>query len=231
MPPSDEIRKLTWIVIPAYNEASVIGTVVEEVCSTYPNVVVVDDGSSDGTGIEAFGAGASLVTHAINLGQGAALKTGIHYVLQRDAKYIVTFDADGQHSIDDVDTMFDVMSTKGCDVVLGSRFCGTTENLPVMRRFVLWLAILFTRRSTGLNLTDTHNGLRLLTVDAARRIGLHQNGMAHASELLEQIARHKISYSEAPVNIRYTDYSLQKGQKLSNSIGILLDLIVRRFVK
>jgi polyprenyl-phospho-N-acetylgalactosaminyl synthase len=231
MPPCADTRRLTWIVIPAYNEASVIGSVVADVCSAYPNVVVIDDGSSDDTGIEALKAGASLVTHAINLGQGAALKTGIHYVLQRDAKYIVTFDADGQHSIDDVDTMFDVMNTKGCDVVLGSRFCGTTENLPRMRRLVLWLAIMFTRRSTGLNLTDTHNGLRLLSVDAAKRIGLQQNGMAHASELLEQIARHDISYSEAPVNIRYTDYSLQKGQKLSNSIGILLDLIVRRFVK
>lgn len=228
---SADARKLTWIVIPAYNEASIIGSVVAEVCSTYPNVVVIDDGSADDTGLEALKAGASLVTHAINLGQGAALKTGIHYVLQRDARYIVTFDADGQHSIDDVANMFDVMRTKGCDVVLGSRFCGSTENLPRMRRLVLGLAILFTRRSTGLDLTDTHNGLRLLSVEAARRIELHQNGMAHASELLEQIARHGLSYSEAPVNIRYTDYSLQKGQKLSNSIGILMDLIVRRFVK
>lgn len=231
MPPSDETRRLAWIVIPAYNEASVIGSVVAEVCSTYPNVVVIDDGSKDDTGIEASKAGAALVTHAINLGQGAALKTGIQYVLQRDAKYIVTFDADGQHSIDDVDNMFDVMSTKGCDVVLGSRFHGTTENLPRMRRFILGLAIRFTRYSTGLNLTDTHNGLRLISVEAAGRIELHQNGMAHASELLEQIAKHKISFSEAPVHIRYTDYSLQKGQKLSNSVGILMDLIVQRFVK
>jgi polyprenyl-phospho-N-acetylgalactosaminyl synthase len=231
MPICDDTRKLTWIVIPAYNESSVIGSVVAEVCSTFPNVVVVDDGSKDDTGIKALQAGASLVTHAINLGQGAALKTGIHFVLQRDARYIVTFDADGQHSINDVNTMFDVMFTRGCDVVLGSRFCGTTENLPGMRRFILRLAILFTRLSTGLNLTDTHNGLRLMSIEAVKRIELHQNGMAHASELLEQIAKNHISYCEAPVNIRYTDYSLQKGQKLTNSIGILMDLFVQRFVK
>lgn len=231
MPACTDTRKHTWIVIPAYNEESVIGSVVADIRPHFPNVVVVDDGSTDGTGEQAYSAGASLLTHPINLGQGAALKTGIQYALQQGAKYIVTFDADGQHSIADVDTMFDVMRANNCDAVLGSRFCGTTVNLPTMRRMVLRLAVVFTRLSTGLNLTDTHNGLRLLSADAARRIELYQNGMAHASEILEQIARHRISFSEAPVSIRYTDYSLQKGQKLSNSITILLDLFIRRIVK
>jgi polyprenyl-phospho-N-acetylgalactosaminyl synthase len=231
MSPGGEIRQRTWFVIAAYNEESVIRSVVLGIRSKYPNVIVVDDGSTDRTGVEAIDAGAILVTHPINLGQGAALQTGITFALRRQAQYIVTFDADGQHSVDDVDSMLDAMAAQNCDVVLGSRFCGTTENLPRMRLFILKAAILFTRLSTGLKLTDTHNGLRVIKAEAARRINLHQNGMAHASEFLEQIARLHMSYIEVPVTIRYTEYSLRKGQKLSNSLNILMDLFVERFTK
>lgn len=229
MTPSDEIRTQTWFVIAAYNEESVIRDVVTEVRAIYPNVIVVDDGSQDATGIEALEAGARLVTHPLNLGQGAALQTGITFALKNEASFIVTFDADGQHSVDDVGSMLALMHTKNCDVVLGSRFVGATENLPQMRQLFLKAAIVFTRLSTGLKLTDTHNGLRVLRADAARRIKLHQNGMAHASEFLEQIAQLEISFVEAPVNIRYTEYSLKKGQKLSNSVNIVMDLVIERF--
>ncbi len=231
MPPCDEIRGQTWFVIAAYNEESVIRSVVTEVRSRYANVIVVDDGSTDGTGSEAIDAGAILVAHAVNLGQGAALQTGIIFALRRHAKYIVTFDADGQHSVKDVDSMLDVLNTVNCDVVLGSRFYGTTENLPRLRWFTLKAAILFTRLSTGLRLTDTHNGLRVMQAEAAKRIQLHQNGMAHASEFLEQIAELNLSYTEVAVTIRYTEYSLKKGQKFSNSLNILMDLLIERFTK
>lgn len=231
MTPSDDTRGQTWFVIAAYNEASIIGSVIKEIRSKYANVIVVDDGSTDSTSIEAVSAGAIVVTHPINLGQGAALQTGITFALWYQAKYIVTFDADGQHRVEDVDAMLDVIKTENCDVVLGSRFYGTTENLPIVRHFVLKAAVLFTRLSTGLQLTDTHNGLRVITAQAAERIKLHQNGMAHASELLEQIAKLDMSYREVAVNIRYTEYSLSKGQKLSNSLNILMDLIVEKFTR
>jgi glycosyltransferase involved in cell wall biosynthesis len=231
MLPIEEMRQGTWFVIAAYNEEPVIRSVVSGVRSKFPNVIVVDDGSSEGTGREAADVGALLITHPINLGQGAALQTGITYALHRNAKYIVTFDADGQHSVEDVDSMLDVMDTGNWDVVLGSRFCGTTENLPRIRRWILKAAIAFTRVSTGLKLSDTHNGLRLLKAEAARCIHLHQNGMAHASEFLEQIAEHHLSYTEVPVHIRYTEYSLRKGQKLSNSLNILMDLFIARLTR
>jgi glycosyltransferase involved in cell wall biosynthesis len=231
MSPCDEIRQRTWFVIAAYNEESVIRSVVMGVRAKYPNVIVVDDGSADATGVEAIDAGALLVTHPINLGQGAALQTGITFALKRNAKYIVTFDADGQHSVEDVEAMLDVITTKNCDVVLGSRFCGTTENLPRMKLLTLKAAIYFTRVTTGLKLTDTHNGLRVLSAEAARRIKLQQNGMAHASEFLEQVAKLGLNYIEAPVHIRYTEYSIRKGQKLSNSLNILMDLVIARFSK
>lgn len=231
MPPSDEDRQRTWFVIAAYNEESVIRSVVTEVRSKYKNVVVVDDGSTDDTASEAEVAGAIIVAHPVNLGQGAAIQTGLAFTLRRDAKYIVTFDADGQHNVEDVDVMLDAMERAQCDVVLGSRFCGTAENIPLLRLLTLKAAISFTRTTTGLQLTDTHNGLRVLKAESAKRINLQQNGMAHASEFLEQIAHYGMSYVEVPVNIRYTEYSLQKGQRFSNSLNILMDLVIERFIK
>lgn len=231
MPPDSDTTRRTWFVIAAYNEESVIRKVVADVRAVYPNVVVVDDGSEDNSGAEALSAGARLVTHPINLGQGAALQTGITYALRNDAGFIVTFDADGQHRVDDVSAMLDLLQSKNCDVVLGSRFVGTTENIPTMRRLFLKAAILFTRVSTGLKLTDTHNGLRVFRAEAAGKIRLQQNGMAHASEILEQISQLEMTYVEAPVNVRYTEYSLRKGQKTSNSLNILIDLIMERFTR
>ena len=227
----EEIRQGTWLVIAAYNEASVIHSVVAEAHSKYPNVIVIDDGSTDETGAEAVKGGAILITHPINLGQGAALKTGITFALRQNAEFIVTFDADGQHNIEDVDSMLEAVDTGNYDVALGSRFCGTSKNLPRVRFLILKAAVLFTRISTGLKLTDTHNGLRVIRAEAARRIKLQQNGMAHASEILEQIAKLNLSYIEVPVTIRYTDYSLRKGQKLSNSVNILMDLVIERFIR
>lgn len=231
MPFTSDSRRHVWFVVPAYNEGSVIRSVVAEILTRFENVVVVDDGSHDVTGREAADAGATVVTHAVNLGQGAALQTGITYALRRDAQFIVTFDADGQHSLGDVDTMLELLVSRHCDVVLGSRFLGSTENLPFLRSYVLKLAVVFTRLSSGLKLTDTHNGLRVFTSEAARRIQLHQDGMAHASEILKQIATLKLKYVEAPIHIRYTEYSLLKGQKLSNAFRILMDLFVARMSK
>ena len=231
MPPDSIVREQAWFVIPAYNEAAVIQSVVAQVRSCYPNVVVVDDGSSDDTAREATRAGAIVVTHPINLGQGAALQTGMDFALRQQAGYIVTFDADGQHCLEDVDSMLHVLQAENCDVVLGSRFCGSAENLPRLRWLVLKVAIRFTRLTTGLNLTDTHNGIRVLRASAATKIRLRQNGMAHASELLNQVAALKLRYIEVPVTTHYTAYSVHKGQKLSNSISILMDLLIARFTK
>jgi hypothetical protein len=118
-----------------------------------------------------------------------------------------------------------------CDIVLGSRFKGLAEILPLIRRVVLHAAVAFMWPTTGLRLTDTHDGPRVMTPEAARRFKIRHNGMAHASEILEQIAQHRMRYEEAPVHIRYTEYSLRKGQRLSNSLRILFDLFLRRFAR
>jgi polyprenyl-phospho-N-acetylgalactosaminyl synthase len=227
----EERRESVWFVVPAFNEASIIEKVLAEILERYPNVIVVNDGSTDGTGEIASATTALVISHAINLGQGAALQTGIRFAVNRGADYVVTFDADGQHNLDDVENMLEAIRSGHFEVALGSRFLGTTEDIPKSRRLFLGAAVIFTRITTGLKLTDTHNGLRVLTARAARSIELSQNGMAHASELLEQIARLDLSYIEVPVHIKYTPYSLKKGQSLGNSLRIVSDMIVQRMKK
>jgi polyprenyl-phospho-N-acetylgalactosaminyl synthase len=216
-----------WIICAAYNEARTIAGVVLELRHAGYQVVVVDDGSNDATRHLATAAGANVITHPINLGQGAALQTGIEYALAQGADVIVTFDADGQHRVSDVARLVEALSHEQADFALGSRFLGQTCNLPWLRRWVLRAATVFTRLTTGLSLTDSHNGLRALTRRGACAIRLRQNRMAHASEIVSEIARSRLPYVEVPVTIEYTAYSLAKGQRLGDSVMILLDLFAR----
>jgi glycosyltransferase involved in cell wall biosynthesis len=213
-----------WVVCAAYNEAATIARVVTDLKRGGYQVVVVDDGSMDGTRHVAAAAGAVVVTHPINLGQGAALQTGIEYALSQGPDAIVTFDADGQHRVSDIPRLLEALGPERADFALGSRFLGHTYNLPALRRAVLQAATLFTRVTTGLRLTDTHNGLRAMTRRGAATLRLRQNRMAHASEILAEIAKSGLRYVEVPVTIDYTAYSLAKGQRLGDSVKILLDL-------
>lgn len=223
--------KDVFIVIPAFNEGPVIDGVIRNVRSVYDNVVVVDDGSSDATADIALAAGAYVLRHPFNMGQGAALQTGLDFAIRQNAPYIATFDADGQHDIQDVTRMLALLRQTGADVVLGSRFLGSAHQLPPLRRLVLRAAVAFTALTSGLKLTDTHNGLRLFTLASAKKIKLRQNKMAHASEILDQIAELRLKYAEAPVSIRYTDYSLAKGQKISGVFAILSDILYGKISK
>lgn len=218
-------------MIAAYNEGTAIGPVVASARPHARWVVVVDDGSADDTRQVAAQAGAHTVRHPLNLGQGAALQTGVDYALKLGAQYIVTFDADGQHAADEIQPMVRHLVDTDVDVVLGSRFLGKTVNMRRSKAITLWLAVRFTRWTTGLRLTDTHNGFRVLSRSAAQRLRIRQNRMAHASELLDQIASLKLRYAEFPVTITYTEYSLAKGQRVLNSVSIVKDQIVGRLAK
>ncbi|HMO01972.1 MAG TPA: glycosyltransferase family 2 protein [Oligoflexia bacterium] len=220
-----------WIIIPAYNEALAIADVLSSFDRSDYSVVVVDDASRDGTYevCEKFDS-LYLLRHLVNLGQGASLQTGIDFALSRGAKYLVTFDSDGQHTRESVDRLLAPLLAGECDITLGSRFLagGEALNIPLSRLKLLRLATFFTRLTTGLKITDTHNGLRALTDVAAQKIKITQNRMAHASQLLTQIGKTGLRYMEVPVKIRYTDYSLQKGQKMSNAISILWESLTER---
>ena len=216
----------TWVVISAYNEKEALPQVLNELSQFPYHVLVVDDGSIDGTMELARKYPAVWLRHICNLGQGAALETGFEFIRQKTrADFIVTFDADGQHSAGDISRLIAALIDRNVDAVLGSRFLegGKVKNLTKEKECMLKLAIFFTRLTTGLALTDTHNGLRAFTRAALMKIHLTQNGMAHASEILAQIKKQKLTYCEVPVTITYTPYSMKKGQRLSNSINILWD--------
>ncbi|GAB3767996.1 glycosyltransferase involved in cell wall biosynthesis [Nocardioides ginsengisegetis] len=217
------------VVIPVHNESSVLGAVLTEVLAEFRHVVCVDDGSRDGSSEVARGLGAHVVRHATNLGQGAALETGLRYAVSTfDVEYVVTFDADGQHAAADATAMVAFAREHGLQAVLGSRFLGTVSGAPPLRRALLHAAVRFTRMTSGLTITDAHNGLRVLHRDLATHVRLRMHGMSHASEILGQIARGGWRYAEFPVSIRYTDYSRRKGQPGYNALNIAFDLALDR---
>lgn len=213
------------IVIAAFDEASMIGDVVSGLRGAGYPVIVVDDGSADPTGAAAEKAGATVIRHPVNLGQGAALQTGLDFALRSGAETIVTFDADGQHRVADVEPLCRTLAEAHADFALGSRFLSGALCAPLSRRVLLKVATWFTRLTTGLRVTDTHNGLRAMTRRGAGSIKLRQNRMAHGSEILAQIAASGLKYVEVPVTIEYSAYSLAKGQSVGDAFSILVDLL------
>lgn len=219
----------TAIIIPVYNESQVIVEVVKKVLKIFPKVICVNDGSSDQSSESIAKTKALLVEHPINLGQGAALQTGIEQALKDlKVKYMVTFDADGQHNIKDVETMLKVLKKQNQDIVLGSRFLGAVENMPLAKRLLLKAAVSFTNIFSHVKLTDTHNGLRVFTREFGQKLNINAPDMVHASEIIDKIGRDNWKYTEIPITITYTDYSKGKGQSMFNSVNILFDLFLTR---
>lgn len=217
------------VIVPVFNEEPTVGRTIAGLRGRFRQVICVDDGSTDGSGEIAIAAGATVLRHVTNLGQGAALQTGFDYaLLHTRARYVVTFDGDGQHLVADAVRMVERARSTGVDIVLASRFTGTTEAMPRMRELILRGGLWFTRVTARLDVTDTHNGLRVLNRAALTKIRLELPRMAYASELLSAIVPSGLTYAEEPVTVVYTDYSRAKGQRNSNSLNILFDLAVRR---
>lgn len=225
------MKDATVIIIPSYNEERAIGEVVSELRTSWPHVVVIDDGSSDATAAVARANGATVLRHVVNRGQGAALQTGIAYALERGARIIVTFDSDGQHRAEDVALLVKPIEEGRADAVLGSRFLGSTESMPRRRGLLLRAAVLFTRLTSGARVTDTHNGLRAFSAAGARRIEIRLDRMAHASELVDQIVTRGLRFVEVPVHVRYSDYSKRKGQSSMNAFRVLFDYLWGRWLR
>lgn len=218
-----------WIIVPALNEARVVGDVVADLRSVFAHVVCVDDGSRDDTADVALRAGAHVVSHPVNLGQGAAVQTGVEYARQQPAAEVfATFDADGQHRVKDVLAMLELLSRGDVDVVIGTRFTGSTiSHTPPLKRFILRAAAWLSPSSRRLGLTDAHNGLRVFNRTVADHLNLTMSGMSHASEFVTLVDENHWRIAEEPVEILYTDYSLSKGQPLLNGVNIVFDGFLR----
>jgi glycosyltransferase involved in cell wall biosynthesis len=226
------MRSEVALVIPVYNEGRVIRDVVNAALRKYSNIICVNDGSTDDSLEQLLTTKAYIVDHPINMGQGAAIQTGVEFGrLMKDVKYFVTYDADGQHRLEDVDHMLKTLKNNDVDIVFGSRFTGATEDMPVAKKLLLKAAVMFSNITSGLKLTDTHNGLRAFNRRVADELQITLPDMSHASEILEIVARKKYKYTEVPVTIRYTDYSRSKGQSMINAVNIALDTILRKVAR
>ncbi|MCB1266111.1 MAG: glycosyltransferase family 2 protein [Mycobacterium sp.] len=222
-------QSAVWIIVPAFNEARVVGEVVTTLRSSFPHVVCVDDGSRDDTAQIALRAGAHVLSHPVNLGQGAAIQTGVEYARrQPGALAFATFDADGQHRVRDVAAMLNRLGRGDVDIVIGTRFAGSAVNrTPRLKRLVLRTAARLSPSSHRLGLTDAHNGLRVFNRRVADHLELTMNGMSHAGEFVKLIDENGWRAAEEPVEILYTEYSLTKGQPLLNGINIVFDGFLR----
>ncbi|MGQ9761954.1 MAG: glycosyltransferase family 2 protein [Thermogutta sp.] len=232
--PADTPEKLPescFVVVPAYNEEARLGRVLEGLLAVAPTVVVVDDGSPDDTAQVAAQYPVWVLRHVVNLGQGAALQTGISFALRQGAEYVGTFDADGQHLPGDLLRLYHALHENRADFALGSRFLGRAEGIPWTRILMLKAAILFTWLFSGIRVTDTHNGIRMMTRRGAKKIHITMNRMEHASEILDQIATSGLRFVEVPVTIRYSTESLAKGQRSSAAIRLALKLFAERLAR
>ncbi len=219
-----------FVVVPAFNEGSVIRATLRPLIEQGYSIVVADDGSKDRTWKHLKDLNVHRLRHPFNLGQGAALQSAVSYALAEGAKFIVHFDADGQHSIEDIPGLLAPVIAGRADVALGSRFLRREDwqAVPPTRRLLLKGAVVVNWLLTGLWLTDAHNGARAMTRKAAQKIVLRENGFAHATEILQQILALRLRYVECPTRIRYTEYSLHKGQRFWHAFDVFVDLLIKR---
>lgn len=221
---------MIWVVVPVFNEERALDSLLTRLGSCPYNVVVVDDGSTDTSSHIAKKYPVTLLSQPSNLGQGAALRRGIEHALEKGAEFLVTMDSDGQMHVEDIPSLLAPVQSGACDLALGNRF-GNSElrysGLPFLRKHLLkfgtWVLWIF----SGLKLQDSQNGFRAFSRAAAQKIHIRQDRMAHNWEILFQAAKQKLRVQEVPVRITYSQYSLEKGQKLKNVFHILWDLLIK----
>ena len=219
-----------FVIVPAFNEESALHSTLESLIGSGYTILVVDDGSKDKTWSIISSMPVHALRHPVNLGQGAALQTGMTYALQQGAEVMVHFDADGQHSIEDIATLVEPIVHQQVDIVFGSRFLqqADAQAVPPVKRLLLKGAVVVNGLLTGIWLSDAHNGLRAFSRKAAQEIRLSENGYAHATEILSEIRKKKLRYLERPAHVTYSDYAMKKGQPIWNSINIVIDVLLRK---
>ncbi len=216
-----------FIVIPAYNEEKTIAKVIEGLLQeNYNNIVIVNDGSADCTSKIVLNYPVYLLTHNINRGQGAALRTGTEFAVKQGADIVIHFDGDGQHQVKEIDDFVEKIN-QGFDIAIGSRFLSGAKNIPFTKKYLIHKpAILVNWFFSGLKLTDAHNGFRALNRHAAKKIKITQNRMAHNTEIPAEIVKRKLNFTEVPVEVIYTEY----GQGFGGGIKIILDLLKQKIL-
>jgi len=221
-----------FVIVPCYNESCIISTTITALLQQGYKVIVVDDGSNNNCREHFSTKPVYYLHHVINLGQGAAIQTGIDFALQKGATYLVTFDADGQHDVKDIRRMIDKLEEEKLEFVFGSRFLeGAQTNVDKTRRALLQFSRFTNFFISGVLLSDSNNGLRVFTSAAARQIRIKENRRTHSSDIIYQVVMKKIKFGEVPVNVRYSKYSRKKGIQNVEGISIFINMLIYKFFR
>lgn len=226
------------VVVPAYNEATVIGEVVKSAREVFLkskkaydiDIVVVNDGSKDKTANEAKKGGAIVINHILNSGAGSATLTGLAYARQHNYDIAATMDADGQHAPDDVLEGIKSIDQGNADLLIGSRLIDSRgmSKIKVLGNKGLSL---FTYLLFGINVTDSQSGLRIFSRRAIDGLQWKSTGYEFCSEMIWRAKQARMSVSEYPIKAIYTDYSRAKGQNNWNAINIVKRLCKQRIAE
>lgn len=223
----------TFVIVPVFNEISVLDETLSKLLACNYRIIVVDDGSTDGIEKIIRNYPLLFLQHRLNLGQGAALQTGMIAAKFLGADLVVHFDADGQHDAGEIEKLIEPLKHANYDVVFGSRFLKNEDRQspPFGKKIILQVGRYVNWMFYGILLSDAHNGFRAMNRNALEKISITQQRMAHASEILHLVKKHKLRYKEVPVAIYYTKYSRRKGQNIFNTVNIIFDLIFKKFEK
>jgi len=220
----DKLDKL-FIVVPAKNEQNRIGKVLDTLQELgFKNVVVVNDGSDDDTcTIAKSYSNVTLLTHVINLGPGASTLTGIKHAVSKNAEYVLTIDADNQHNPNDIAPLVETLISNEADMAIGSRFL-KTNNIPFLRIFYNKFGNIISFLLTGMYLTDSQSGMKVMNRKFASELNIDFNGFEFCIEIIKNASELNAKVVEYPIDVSYTTDTLNKGQNLSNGFSMLAKL-------
>jgi len=207
-----------WAVIPAYNEEGNIISIVKKTKKYVNNVAVVDDGSKDKTKVSAEKAGAIVLRHIVNLGKGAALKTGCDLAVKKGAKFIIALDADAQHDPDDIPRFLEKL--KKYDIVFSYR--KASNKMPIVFRFGNMFISNVVNIVYGISLNDTQCGFRAFSREAYKKIRWNASDYSMESEMISRAGKQRLKYVQIPIQTVYSDK--YKGTTIIDGIKIVLNM-------
>ena len=217
------------ILVPVYNEDKKIMSVINDLQKYFKNILVVNDGSNDNTGAILKLCNVHTLNHLINLGAGAAIFSGFEYIkTMENIDAVITFDADGQHSVEDANNFAHEIISCSEDVIFGSRFIKHSKNIPLTKKIILSIVTFFSNAITKVKLTDAHNGMNAYKTSCLEKILINIDGFGFATQIVNSVGKNRLSYKEMPTDIKYTEYSMQKGQRILSGFLILEDLFKSR---
>ncbi|MBR4447393.1 glycosyltransferase family 2 protein [Methanobrevibacter sp.] len=227
-----EDKNQTYVVLPAYNEATRIQPVIEAIAEKGYNMIIVNDGSTDNTleviteSKRKYPDKIHIYSLIINRGVGVATQTGFDAVLFFNPKYVVSMDSDGQHSADDLDNVIKPLVTGEAQAVIGVR---PLQDMPFSRNFANKVMNILTRIFYKVNVSDSQTGFRAITRDALRKIDINAKGYLISSEFIREVNDNGIPFVEVPIQTIYTPETQAKGTNAKEAIKIFIQMVKHQF--